>query len=215
MATSPTGEGSRVSRRWRRRPRRFSDENLPHQRVHLAGYSFAGRLAFELGRQMAAAGQPPLAIVIIDTAATSRQRHGRTWRDLGSIAINALPSMVNEALVLRSQASRASRVGSVAVQKGNWRDEHHDRLNQVFNLSRFPEAYQRRLRQSRQASAAYLPRVTNNRVFYLRSRIRSLIHAHQPDGGWGAVVPPELLTVRMLPSDHGSALHALGGEPFC
>jgi thioesterase domain-containing protein len=178
---------------------------LRGQCVHLAGYSFGGRLAFELGQQMAAAKAPPLSIVIIDTSATSRRR-GRSWRDFGSIASNVFPWIVNELSYYGPRHLGRRAWDRWRFRKGTG-DEHHDRLNQVFDLSRFPEVYQRRLRQSRQASAAYRPRVTENRVFYLRSRIRSLIHAYQPDGGWGTIVPRELLTVRTLPSDHGSALH--------
>jgi thioesterase domain-containing protein len=186
---------------------------LAGQRVHLAGYSFGGRLAFEVGQQMAAANAPPWSIVIIDTSATSRRR-ARGWRDVGSIASNLFPWIVNELSYYGPRHLGRRAWDRWRFRSGTGDDEHHDRLNQVFDLSRFPEVYQRRLRQSRQASAAYRPRVTQNRVFYLRSRIQSLIHAYQPDGGWGAIVPRELLTVRTLPSDHGSALHPRWREPL-
>ena len=179
---------------------------LPGQRVHLAGYSFGGRLAFELGQQMAAAKVPPWSVVLIDTSASSRRR-GRSWRDLGSIASNVFPWIVNELSYYGPRDLGRRAWHRWRFRKGTGDDEHQDRLNQVFDLSRFPEVYQRRLRQSRQASAAYRPRVTENRVFYFRSRIQSLIHSYQPDGGWGRLVRREVLTVRTLPSDHGSALH--------
>jgi hypothetical protein len=42
---------------------------------------------------------------------------------------------------------------------------------------------------------------------YLRSRVRSLIHSHRPDGGWGEIVPAARLTVVPIPGDHGSVLY--------
>jgi hypothetical protein len=41
----------------------------------------------------------------------------------------------------------------------------------------------------------------------LRSRVRSLIHFHRPDGGWGELVPAPRLTVLPIPGDHGSVLY--------
>ena len=124
------------------------------------------------------------------------------------MAGNLVPWMINELQYYGPWHLGRRAWARWRFRSGTGEDEHHERLNQVFDLSRFPEVYQKRLRQSRQASAAYRPKPTTNRVVYLRSRIQSLIHAYQPDGGWGAFVPPGMLTVRTLPSDHGSALHA-------
>ena len=61
----------------------------------VGGYSFGGRLAYEVARQLTDSGEPPLAIVVLDASARQASRR-LTWRDLGPIAANAGPWLVNE-----------------------------------------------------------------------------------------------------------------------
>ena len=80
-------------------------------------------------------------------------------------------------------------------------------LDGIFDVSQFTEGWRRRLFDSHRAFTAYRAKPTGNRVVYLRSHVRSLIHLDRPDGGWGEHVPAPCLTVLPIPGDHGSALY--------
>lgn len=84
----------------------------------------------------------------------------------------------------------------------------------AFDWPNLPVLYRRRLSQSYTAVRNYRPRPTENRLLYLRSRVRKLIHRHRPDGGWGQYVRPDSLGVYVIPGDHGSALHARWKSAF-
>ncbi|HEY7474009.1 MAG TPA: amino acid adenylation domain-containing protein [Vicinamibacterales bacterium] len=174
--------------------------DLSSRRFHLIGHSFGGRLAYELGQQLDAAGQAPSSIVIADTATTGAPRRTR-WRDLRSMAANA-PGWLNNELRTYRAAALAHRIRN----RWRFRMQAHERgLDGIFDLSRFPEGYRRRLVDSHRAFTTYRARPTRNRVVYLRSRVRSLIHSHRPDGGWGEIVPR--LAIVPIPGDHGSVLY--------
>jgi thioesterase domain-containing protein len=175
------------------------------RRFHLIGHSFGGRLAYELGQQLDAAGRAPSSIVIVDTPTTGPPRSVR-WRDLRSMAANAPAWMKNE-LQIYGAAALARRI------RNRWRfrvQADQRELDRIFDVSQFSEGYRRRLSESHRAFTAYRARPTGNRVVYLRSRVRSLIHFHRPDGGWGELVPAPRLTVLPIPGDHGSVLHPRG-----
>jgi amino acid adenylation domain-containing protein len=179
------------------------ERDLSSRRFHLIGHSFGGRLAYELGQQLAAAGRPPSSIVIADTP-TTRTPRGVRWRDLRSMAGNA-PGWVKNELQIYGAAALTQRIRN----RWRFRVQAHERgLDGIFDLSRFPEGYRRRLVDSHRAFTRYRARPTRNRVVYLRSRVRSLIHFYRPDGGWGTLVPSSRLTVFPIPGDHGSVLHA-------
>jgi amino acid adenylation domain-containing protein len=178
------------------------ERDLGSRRFHLIGHSFGGRLAYELGQQLAAAGRPPNSIVIADTPTTDLKRRLR-WRDVRSMAANAPGWMKNE-LQIYGAAALARRIRS----RWRFRVQADQRdLDGIFDLSRFSEGYRRRLLDSHRAFIGYRARPTNNRVVYLRSRVRSLIHSDRPDGGWGELVPAPRLTVLPIPGDHGSLLY--------
>ena len=176
--------------------------DLSDRRVHLIGHSFGGVLGYEIGQQLRAAGQPPASVIIVDTG-TRRLSRRITWRDLRSIAANVPRWITNE----------LSLYGAPAIARGVLRRLPSRKraadggLGRMFDLPKFPEGYQRRLKENFNAFTAYRPAPTHNRVVFLRSRVRSLIHSDRPDGGWGALVPAPLLTVLPIPGDHGSALH--------
>jgi amino acid adenylation domain-containing protein len=184
------------------RCREVLQRDLSSRHFHLIGHSFGGRLAYELGQQLEASGRPPNAVVILDTTTAAAPRNMR-WRDLRSMAVNA-PRWLRNELLVYGAAALAHRI------RNRWpfRLKAHERgVAGIFNLSRFPEGYRRRLLDSHRAFTVYQARPTRNRVVYLRSRVRSLIHFHRADGGWGELVPAPRLTVLPIPGDHGSTLH--------
>ena len=175
--------------------------DLSSQRFHLIGYSFGGRLAYELGQQLAAAGRKPSSIVILDTPTPVAPRSIR-WRDLRSMVANA-PGWVSNELQVYGAAAVAQRI------RNRWRFRVRARergLDGIFDVSQFTEGWRRRLFDSHRAFTAYRAKPTGNRVVYLRSRVRPLIHHDRPDGGWGEHVPARCLTILPIPGDHGSVL---------
>src|SRR4030095_10468636 len=158
-------------------------------------------LAYEIGQQLAAAGQPPGSIVILDTPSAPSGQSLRL-RDVRSIAANAPRWLRNELQIYGAKdlARRLRNRLKFRVQA------HGAGLEGIFDLSLFPESYQRRMFESHHAFVAYKARPTKNRVVYLHSRVRSLIHLDRPDGGWGQLVPAPQLTILPIPGDHGSVL---------
>ena len=137
----------------------------------------------------------------MDTPATGSPRR-KGWADLRSMVSNAPRWMMNE-LQVYGAAALAGRI------RNRWRfrlQAHDGGLDRVFEMSQFPEHWRRRLLDSHRAFTAYRARPTGNRVVYLRSRVRSLVHLHRPDGNWGELVPAPCLTVVAIPGDHGSVL---------
>lgn len=185
------------------RCREVLQRDLSSRRFHLIGHSFGGRLAYELGQQLEAAGHPPNAVMILDTPTTRPPRNIR-WQDLRSMAMNAPRWLRNEL-----QIYGAAALGQRIRNRWRFRVQAHERgLDGIFDLSRFPDAFRRRLLDSHRAFTGYQAHPTRNRVVYLRSRVRSLIHFYRADGGWGELVPSPRLTVLPIPGDHGSVLHA-------
>jgi len=175
--------------------------DLSSRRFHLIGHSFGGRLAYELGRQLDAAGCAPSSIVIVDTP-TSHPRQKIRWRDLRSMAANAPGWMKNE-LQIYGAAALSQRIRN----RLRFRLQARERaLDGVLDISRFTEGWRRRLFDSHRAFTTYQAQPTGNRVVYLRSSVRSLVHHHRPDGGWGELVPAPRLAVATIPGDHGSVL---------
>ncbi len=175
--------------------------DLSSRRFHLIGFSFGGRLAYELGQQLDAAGRAPGSIVIVDTPPAGPRRSVR-WRDLRSMVAN-VPGWITNELQIYGAAALAHKIRN----RWRFRVQAHGGLDEIFDVSQFPEGYRRRLFDSHRAFTTYRARPTGNRVVYLRSRVRSLIHSHRPDGGWGELVPAPRLTVLPIPGDHGSVLY--------
>ena len=175
--------------------------DLSSRRFHLIGYSFGGRLAYELGQQLDAAGRAPSSIVIVDTPTTGPRRRIR-WRDLRSMVANA-PGWITNELQIYGAAALAHKIRN----RWRFRVQAQGGLDGIFDVSQFTEGWRRRLFDSHRAFTTYRARPTGNRVVYLRSRVRSLIHSHRPDGGWGELVPAPRLTVLPIPGDHGSVLY--------
>jgi thioesterase domain-containing protein len=106
--------------------------DLTSRRFHLIGHSFGGRLAYEIGRQLEAAGRAPQSIVIVDTPTTGAPRRMQ-WRDVRSMVTNAPGWMKNE-LEIYGAETLAKRI------RNRWRfrvkAQRHD-LDGIFDVSQF------------------------------------------------------------------------------
>lgn len=180
---------------------------LPDRPVHLIGHSFGGRLAYELGQQLAAGGRPPVSIVLVDTAAKSGVRARLGWRALRSILANAPGWLGNELAVYGPGALRQRAALRLRFRVAG-RGEGLERMFDLSRLSAYSDEFRARLTDGHRAARQYEPRPTRNRLSYLRSRVRPLLRVDEPDAGWQALVPPGGLRILPIPGDHGSALHA-------
>jgi amino acid adenylation domain-containing protein len=184
-------------------------ERFPDGEFHLIGHSFGGALAYEVGRQFEACGRPPLSVLLVDTAARATSDAWRV-RDVSSILLNFPRWLSNELATysLRELAGRVSKDIGTRTESidGDGRFVEF-RLQRFFDLSALPTVYQERLKQGYEAFRDYQPQSTQNRVVYLRCRIRPPIHRLRPDGGWKALVPGGSLDIVPITGEHGSALH--------
>lgn len=193
-------------------------ERFPDRPVHLAGHSFGAHVAYELGQQLRARALAPLSVVLVDANASGPDRPIRL-ADVVSMAANLPRWLAHEwrihgpsALwnrIMRRWRSQAAISAAIRVDPA-LADEDRRTLNLVmrtFDWPSLPTLYRRRLLLGYSAVKNYRPRPTENRVVYLRSRVRSVIHRHRPDGGWGQYVPAGSLHTYTIPGDHGGALH--------
>jgi thioesterase domain-containing protein len=187
-------------------------ERSPRQGFHLFGYSFGGVLAYEIGRQLAEHGLPPLSVTLLDSVANAGPAPWRL-RDAASMAANAPRLWIfnMRTYPARNVARRAARLMCF------WRWWRRSRLSAEMPEKaeaeerpsingELPSLYRQRRAVAARALCAYRPRPTGNRIVYVRSRVRRLIHRRRADGGWGRLVPDHALTIRHLSGNHVSAL---------
>jgi thioesterase domain-containing protein len=191
--------------------------------VHLAGHSFGAHLVYELGQQLSARSMAPVSIVIVDANAYSDDGPFGL-ADIGAMAANVPRWLINECrcygiadlgarikrrLVLRDTMS------SAAIPELAGEDPRSLRTVMLaFDWPNLSMLYRKRLAQGYRAVSNYRPRPTANRLVYLRSVVRRLVHHHRPDGGWGRYAGPGSLRILPIPGDHGSALHARWKKAF-
>jgi acyl-CoA synthetase (AMP-forming)/AMP-acid ligase II/thioesterase domain-containing protein/acyl carrier protein len=187
----------------------------------LLGYSFAGRLAFEVARQLDSRGRSVDFLGIVDIppeARTYTARHLRqTFGAAGLDFFRNIPYWFTDHLVFRSRRER------IALLKHKWRglrmliqglasSRHHD----VWDLARREERYQglsddalRRMDMLVRCIRAFQPGPYPGRITLFRSRARELLRPAPADYGWGRWAAGGVDIVRIPFADHG----ALTQEP--
>jgi thioesterase domain-containing protein/acyl carrier protein len=181
---------------------------------HLVGYSFGGILAFEMARQLMAAGGRVGSVVVVDTGLY------RADGNLGTWLVRDLPSMVRNfprwiwmnvvksprqflGLVQLKVRSRLAQLGRLVGWKGDGAPPVDTRLAGVFDLDRQPALYRERLLISWRLVQEYRPSVYCGHLTLLRCQTRTLVHRGKPDMGWGDWVDGPV-EIRELPGDHGT-----------
>jgi thioesterase domain-containing protein len=196
---------------------------VPHGPYIVVGYSFGGRLAFEMARQMLARGLDVRHLVIIDTDIELGPRSllDRAMRDIPSIIAN-LPRALRQQYVgspgrslrricrkikrsltrmFRSESSR-NPLDHLAAQMG---------LDDAEALDGdcLPELYKERCEISVRASQDYRPETYRGNALVIRCKIRPLIHIGAADLGWGRWISGQI-TVANVPGHHGSTYTVAG-----
>jgi amino acid adenylation domain-containing protein len=179
---------------------------------HLVGFSFGGILAFEMARQLVAAGGQVGSLVVVDTGLHHEYGPWGKWfvRDLPSIVRN-FPRWVwmnvvqSPRLFLSRVQSKArsclARLGQLVGWQRNGATRVDPRLAGVFDVDRLPTLYRERLSISWRLVQQYRPSSYGGQLTLLRCGTHPLIHHAAPDLGWGHWVngPVE---IRDLPGTH-------------
>jgi amino acid adenylation domain-containing protein len=181
--------------------------------LHVVGHSFGGIVAYEVARQLHAAGMEVGRVVIIDSWLELPGNSLRArLRNLAFFFAN-LPRWVFQFVFKRSPAvqlfavrrrfrSWRRRAGSLitrepAVKRLDWSMDRQDR----------PEQLRKRMDTYFSALQSYVPGPYSGRVLLFRAKVRPLLHGLTPDLNWGRFVtgPIEVIAV---PGNHHSILKA-------
>jgi thioesterase domain-containing protein len=198
--------------------RRYADDLCalqPDGSFRLAGYSFAGVLAYETARQLVDRGRQVKLLAVIDTGVS---RVGApTLAGCFGVALAVVRNLPNWALdnILRNEprgfvaalnrqlqiiAKRGSRIlssGSLMSGKSEMKD--------FVDVSQLPPEYVKMMESNLRALREYAPKPYPGRLTLLRASTRPLFHSQGEDLGWSEWVPGgvEILPV---PGHHGSIL---------
>jgi amino acid adenylation domain-containing protein len=190
---------------------------VPRGPYVLAGYSFGGRLAFEMARRMQAQGLDIGHLIIIDTGIHPgpRSLYDQALRDVPSILAN-LPGLAIEEC-LRSPNGASRRIYqkvklrlSMILSKQN-SENAVDIIPDKYGIDNpdLPELYQQRLEASVRAFQDYQPGAYRGDALVIRCKDRPLFHTAAPDLGWGRWIDGRINVVT-VPGHHESLFNDAG-----
>jgi amino acid adenylation domain-containing protein len=196
--------------------RRFAERFCalyPQGPFHLAGYSFGGKMAFEMARQLWAMGRKVRVLAIIDTdlpRAPDKSLRGLVRNTLG-FARNLPYWFIDDLLHTPPKAIlsriwwylRRFRPGRGAGVNDEFRVAKGPQLEDFFDISRLPDHYLQLMAANLRASCEYVPKAFPGRVTLFRSRTRPLFRSHDLDLGWGRWAQAGV-DIRTVPGHHGN-----------
>ncbi len=191
----------------------------PHGPYYLAGYSFAGRLAFEMARQLSERGSQVNLLAIIDTSPSRPPTRSflQRFRQPGAFLRNlpywfiydflrTHPREMIARLRRKIQALRGER-GSLSHLLSH--SSQQLELEHLFDIGAMSTSYREMLEANLQAFREYSPKPYPGRITLLRARARPLFRSDEPDLGWGKLAAGGV-EVKTVPGNHSSILQ----EPF-
>jgi phthiocerol/phenolphthiocerol synthesis type-I polyketide synthase D len=171
----------------------------------LAGYSFAGMLAYELAGVLTARGRPPAALVVIDVgpsrAWTSRGALRTVLLGLGNVPrwlLDAFRSL-SMADLARLAARKTRAVASAAAIKVGLMAPRGEavRFESMYGDLTMPAAHRLEIEAHLRALMTQPPRRYGGPLTLIRANVRPLQHSFEPDLGWRAVVDGPVEVVRV------------------
>jgi amino acid adenylation domain-containing protein len=162
--------------------------------ICLAGYSFAGLLAYEMARQLVARGRQVAKLAIFDTGpdlptdGTAKKTVANVFRFLDN-----LPRWVAEDLIRAFDRDTPARLGrsfrkllrdighSVIPSEAK---DTHARVEDLFDTSQWPPALYAQVQNNLQALDAYRYGTYAGAMVIFRARVRPLFSSHTSDLGW-------------------------------
>ncbi|HYC70106.1 MAG TPA: amino acid adenylation domain-containing protein [Opitutaceae bacterium] len=165
-----------------------------HGPYYLAGYCFGGNVAYEMARQLEAAGEPVGLVALLDaSAANSSYQQLPWWRPSfhARFALNTadwLRGFLSQPV--REQLRFASRKGRLLGQRFGNRLLGRDRgmtVEEVIDTSRFPEWELELWQAHLRAIERYRPRPYGGRVTLFRTRGHPFLCSFDPCFGWSGL----------------------------
>jgi amino acid adenylation domain-containing protein len=187
----------------------------PDDPYYLAGYSFAGLVAFEMAQQLTAEGCRVKLLAIIDSRLPRPGDESvmGVFRGIVPFLFN-LPlwlrddlfhSPLKETLArigrrLKALGKRHSGFQGSPLRESGWRE-----LEVLYNTGRLSDHYLRLIEANLRASRGYVPRPYRGRITLVRARTQPLFCRHGADLGWRRIAAGGLST-SVIPGTHDSIL---------
>ena len=183
----------------------------PEGPVSLAGYSFAGIVAFEMARQLAAQGRRVQFLGVFDTGPDGvGLRSGRSTLLAVLYFIRNLPRWINDEIIRppalehvgalwRSCRKLLRSLGSRTAARGGHRAED------MFDTSGWSDELIAHVNDNLCALAAYRYHPYPGHLVLFRAGTRPLLHSHLPDLGWKDYVHGGVEVID-LPGNHDTIM---------
>ncbi len=185
----------------------------PKGPYHVGGYCFGGNVAYEMARQLQAAGET-VALLAIMNAAPPNSDYGKPrWTpagvakfltNLGHLAVRSLKwSSRQRREFLRWKAAFARRKIIRLFNLPRAAARQID-VDDIVDLSTFPEDQRKLWETHIRALIDYFPQSYPGKVTLFRSRGHALISSYDPQYGWGELAGQ--VEVQSVPGAHESIL---------
>jgi fatty-acyl-CoA synthase len=178
---------------------------------HLGGYCYGGIVAFEMARQLRAAGDDVALVAIIEGYAPRPPGAATVWREwrIAADFIRGLPFWLRDYLQLgrmhrRARNRRLRHVMRRRMLRLLGRDEALAAAHVIDDLDSRPAAIQRAIETHLAAGRRYVARRQDTRLVLVRTPQR-LLEAPEHDMGWGAL-STQPVTVEVIPGTHATIL---------
>jgi thioesterase domain-containing protein len=198
--------------------RRYSDDLCalqPDGSFRLAGYSFAGVLAYETARQLVDSGREVKLVALIDTGLT-RDR-APTLAGCFGIAlavVRNLPNWVLERILrnerkgfiaaIHNHLQMIGRRGSRILSSGNVMSGKPE-MRDFVDVNQLPPEFVKMMELNLRALREYTPKHYPGRLTLFRASTRPLFHSQTADLGWSDWASG--IDILPIPGHHGSILN--------
>ncbi len=185
----------------------------PKGPYHLGGYCFGGNVAYEMARQLLAAGET-VALLAIMNAAPPNSGYGKLrWTPVGAVqflinfsylAVRCLKwgSQQRKEFLRWKAALTCRRIMRLFHLTRS--ASHQIDVDDIIDLSTFPEDQRKLWATHIRALIDYFPQTYPGKVTLLRSRGHPLFSSYDPQYGWGKLAGE--VEVQAVPGAHESIL---------
>jgi thioesterase domain-containing protein len=184
----------------------------------VGGYSSGATVAFEMARQLTAAGERVSLVAALDSGLPNNRRGvGLNARSLIAFTRNAFWWMTDDfmqtgrgefARRVRSKAVLlASRVAAVPGLR--WLPHGSPDIRDRLGIPGVPKEWSGFLARHFTSLMTYVPRAYSGRAAFFRARAWPLLRFHEPDAGWGRMAAGGV-DITVVPGSHDSILR----EPY-
>jgi thioesterase domain-containing protein len=189
----------------------------PRGPYHLAGYCFGGNLAYEMARQLAAAGERIGLLAVFDSAASNsdyyRVRLNRRflagftrnlWLATAEFARLEAPERRERLRLLGRKFARHARASVGASPVPSSVDEGDVEIDGLLpDRALYPASEIALWRSHLQMMARYWPHASDLRLVLFRTCRRPLWRSHEPSLGWSALARGGV-DIELVPGTHGT-----------